>query len=56
MIMVKECSMLAGLEARRAALQRELSRVEWQIHLAEEAQTRLEERIKFLEQRQRQAA
>ena len=56
MITVQECSMLAGLQARRAALQRELSHVERQIHLAEKAQARLEERIKFLEQRQRQAA
>jgi hypothetical protein len=53
---VEERSLLADLEARRAGLQRELSRVEKQIHLAEGAQTRLEERIKFLEQRRRQAA
>ena len=56
MVTVKERSMLAGLEARRTALQRELSHVERQIHLAEKAHARLEERIKFLEQRQRQAA
>jgi hypothetical protein len=53
---VEERSLLAGLEARRAALQRELSQVERQIQLTEKAHARLEERIKFLEQRQRQAA
>ena len=53
---VEERPLLAGLEARRAALQRELSQVDKKIHQAAQAHARLEERIKFLEQRQRQAA
>ena len=53
---VEERSLLAGLEARRAALQRELSQVDKKIHQAAQAHARLEERIKMLERRPRQAA
>jgi len=53
---VEERSLLAGLAARRAALQRELSQVDKKIHQAAQAHARLEERIKFLEKGQRQAA
>ena len=56
MITVEESSILAGLQARRVALQHELSEVNRQIHRAEQAQARLEERIKILEKGQRQAA
>ena len=56
MITVQERSMLAGLQASRAALQRELSHVERQIHQIELAQVRIEERIKILEKGSHQAA
>jgi hypothetical protein len=56
MVTVEERSALAGLEARRLALQRELSEVDKQVHQAEQAQVRLEKRIKILEQGRRQAA
>ena len=56
MITVEESSILAGLQARRVALQHELFEVNRQIHRAEQAQARLEERIKILEKGQRQAA
>jgi hypothetical protein len=49
-------SVLADLKARRIALQRELSQVDSEIHQTEQAQARLEERIRILEQGQRQAA
>jgi hypothetical protein len=45
-----------GLEARRTILRRELSRVDRQIRQTEQAQARLVERIKSLEQGRRQAA
>jgi hypothetical protein len=56
MFTVEEHSMPTGLEAKRAALQRELAQVEWDIHQTEQAQARLEEQIKFLEQGQHRAA
>jgi hypothetical protein len=56
MITVEESSILAGLQARRVALQHELSEVNRQIHRAERAQAGLEERIRILEQRSRQTA
>jgi hypothetical protein len=56
MVMVRESSTLAGLETKRKALQRALVKVDRQIHQAEQAQTRLEERIKILEQGRHQAA
>jgi hypothetical protein len=56
MIPVEEHLMLAGLETRRAALQRALSQMDRQIHQTEQAQARLERRIQILEQRPRQAA
>ena len=56
MITAQERLMLASLEARRAALQRELSQVDQEIHQTERAQARLGERIKTLEQGRREAA
>ena len=56
MITVEERSMLAGLEAKRGALQRELSAVKRQIHQIELARIRIEERIKLLVKGPRQAA
>jgi Tfp pilus assembly protein PilN len=56
MVTVQERSALAVLEARRANLQRELSLVDKRIHQTVQALTRLEERIKILEPRPRQAA
>ena len=53
---VEERSMPTDLEARRAALQRELAQVDQEIHQTEQVQARLEEQIKFLEQGQRRAA
>ena len=52
----KERSQLATLEAQRQALRRELAIVGRQIDHGERAQARLVERIKILEQGQRQAA
>ena len=56
MYTAEELSLLQGLEVKRAALQRELSKVDRKIHQTAQAHARLEERIKMLEQRQRQAA
>ena len=56
MYTVEERSMPADLEARRAALQRELAQVDQEIHQTEQAQARLEEQIKVLEQGPRRAA
>jgi hypothetical protein len=56
MITIEECSILTGLEAKRAALQRELSRVDSQIHQTEQAKARIAQRIKTLEQVRREAA
>jgi hypothetical protein len=56
MYTVEERSMPTDLGARRAALQRELSQVDQEIRRAEQSQARLEERIKILEQKRRQAA
>ena len=56
MITIQEYSILTGLEAKRAALQRELSRVDSQIHQTEQAKARIEQRIKTLEQGRREAA
>jgi hypothetical protein len=55
MISVEERSMLAGLFSRRAAVQRELSRVDREIRQMEQAQARLKDRIEMLERRPRQA-
>ena len=55
MITLQESSILADLQARRVALQHELSEVNRQIHRAERAQAGLEERIKILEQDLREA-
>jgi hypothetical protein len=56
MVPVEERAVLAGLEARRAAVLHELSRVDTQIRETEQAQARLVERIRTLEQKPRQAA
>jgi hypothetical protein len=56
MYTVEERSMPTDLEARRAALQRELSQVDQEIRQTEQAQARVEARIKILEQRPLQAA
>jgi hypothetical protein len=56
MITVQERSMLAGLEARRAALHSKLSQVDLEIRKTEQGQARIEERIKELEQGRREAA
>ena len=52
----KKRSMLAALQAQRHSLRRELAIVGKQIDQGERAQARLMERIKILEQGQRQAA
>ena len=56
MDMSKERSTLAALQAQRQSLRRELAIVGKQIDQGERAQARLVERIKILEQGQRQAA
>ena len=56
MITVQERSMLAGLEARRAGLLSKLLQVDLEIQKTEQAQARIEERIKILEQGRREAA
>jgi hypothetical protein len=56
MITVQERSMLAGLQARRAALHSKLSQVDLEIQKTEQAQARIEKRIKILEQGRREAA
>ena len=52
----KERSTLATLQAQRQSLRRELAIVGKQIDQGERAQARLVQRIKILEQGQRQAA
>ena len=56
MITVEKRSLLAGLEAKRGALQREVSHAENQIRQIELALARIEKRIKILETGFRQAA
>ena len=52
----KERSTMVTLKRRRKALRRELFHIQKQIDQAQQAQARLEERIRILEQGQRQAA
>jgi hypothetical protein len=56
MLPMEERAVLAGLEARQAALLHELSRVDTQIRETEQAQARLVERIRTLDQKPCQAA
>jgi len=53
---IEEHSVLADLEARRAAVLHELAEVNGELRQSEWAQARVEERIKLLERRPRQAA
>jgi hypothetical protein len=56
MMAAEERSTLSALEAKRAVIRRELSQVDQEIRQTEQAQARIEARIKLLEQRPRQAA
>jgi hypothetical protein len=56
MIAIEERTSVTALEARQAALRRELFQVNQEIHETEQAQARLEECIRILEQMPRQAA